>query len=190
MPGRFITNCRCRHGWRRMNGKRNPPNSIFMRPEAEPVDAADVDGDAAHLPARKEMKGRWRHPKKSMGWYREVQATFKGIFDLPAGFATDGSQFDRLLGECDGFDGHGRHRAATAARGCAWGRGDVTINRTNYNNFTRTSGQGGNWRWRHYRSIWRFQMGAGFLPVRLAPQRCRLFGRSGRARRCNRTAYT
>jgi glyoxylase-like metal-dependent hydrolase (beta-lactamase superfamily II) len=28
---------------------------------------------------------------------REVQETFKGIFDLPASFATDGSQFDRLL---------------------------------------------------------------------------------------------
>jgi glyoxylase-like metal-dependent hydrolase (beta-lactamase superfamily II) len=28
---------------------------------------------------------------------REVQATFKKIFDLPADFATDGSQFDRLL---------------------------------------------------------------------------------------------
>ena len=27
----------------------------------------------------------------------EVQATFKPIFDLPAAFATDGSQFDRLL---------------------------------------------------------------------------------------------
>ncbi len=27
----------------------------------------------------------------------EVQETFKGIFDLPASFATDGSQFDRLL---------------------------------------------------------------------------------------------
>jgi glyoxylase-like metal-dependent hydrolase (beta-lactamase superfamily II) len=28
---------------------------------------------------------------------REVQATFRPIFDLPASFATDGSQFDRLL---------------------------------------------------------------------------------------------
>jgi len=30
---------------------------------------------------------------------REVQATFRDIFDLPAGFATDGSQFDRLLSD-------------------------------------------------------------------------------------------
>jgi glyoxylase-like metal-dependent hydrolase (beta-lactamase superfamily II) len=30
---------------------------------------------------------------------REVQAAFKGIFDLPSGFRTDGSQFDRLLAD-------------------------------------------------------------------------------------------
>jgi glyoxylase-like metal-dependent hydrolase (beta-lactamase superfamily II) len=30
---------------------------------------------------------------------REVQATFKPILDLPPGFATDGSQFDRLLAD-------------------------------------------------------------------------------------------
>jgi glyoxylase-like metal-dependent hydrolase (beta-lactamase superfamily II) len=30
---------------------------------------------------------------------REVQATFKGVFDLPASFATDGSQFDMLARE-------------------------------------------------------------------------------------------
>ena len=37
---------------------------------------AEKDGDAAHLPARKEMKDRWRHPKKSLGWYRDMQAAF------------------------------------------------------------------------------------------------------------------
>lgn len=30
---------------------------------------------------------------------RDVQETFKGIFDLPAAFATDGSQFDRLVAD-------------------------------------------------------------------------------------------
>jgi glyoxylase-like metal-dependent hydrolase (beta-lactamase superfamily II) len=30
---------------------------------------------------------------------REVQETFRDIFDLPAGFRTDGSQFDRLLAD-------------------------------------------------------------------------------------------
>jgi glyoxylase-like metal-dependent hydrolase (beta-lactamase superfamily II) len=30
---------------------------------------------------------------------REVQETFKGVFDLPASFRTDGSQFDKLLAD-------------------------------------------------------------------------------------------
>lgn len=37
-------------------------------------------GDAAHQPAHADMKGRWRHPKKAMGWYRETKRTFA---DLP-----------------------------------------------------------------------------------------------------------
>lgn len=39
-------------------------------------------GDAAHLPAREEMKSRWRHPKKSLGWYRDTKAAFA---QLPEG---------------------------------------------------------------------------------------------------------
>jgi predicted small metal-binding protein len=37
-------------------------------------------GDTAHEPARKEMKGRWMHPKKSLGWYN---ATKQAFADLP-----------------------------------------------------------------------------------------------------------
>ena len=33
-------------------------------------------GDSAHEPAHADMKGRWRHPKKAMGWYRGVKQTF------------------------------------------------------------------------------------------------------------------
>ena len=33
-------------------------------------------GDEAHVPARKEMKGRWMRPKKSLGWYREMHRVF------------------------------------------------------------------------------------------------------------------
>jgi predicted small metal-binding protein len=33
-------------------------------------------GDAAHVPARDDMKGRWRHPIKSMGWYNDVKKRF------------------------------------------------------------------------------------------------------------------
>jgi len=37
---------------------------------------AVADGDAAHQDALEAMKGRWRHPKASMGWYKGVKATF------------------------------------------------------------------------------------------------------------------
>jgi predicted small metal-binding protein len=33
-------------------------------------------GDTAHEEALKAMKGRWRHPKASMGWYKGVKSTF------------------------------------------------------------------------------------------------------------------
>jgi hypothetical protein len=36
-------------------------------------------GDADHAPALKDMKGRWRHPKASLGWYRDVKTTFAGL---------------------------------------------------------------------------------------------------------------
>jgi len=33
-------------------------------------------GDAAHEPAHEDMKGRWRHPVRSMGWYRDTKKAF------------------------------------------------------------------------------------------------------------------
>lgn len=33
-------------------------------------------GDAAHQPARNEMKGRWKRPIAGMGWYRDVKKRF------------------------------------------------------------------------------------------------------------------
>ncbi len=41
---------------------------------------ADKTGDATHQEARDAMKGRWRHPKKSLGWYGDVKRAFA---DLP-----------------------------------------------------------------------------------------------------------
>lgn len=38
-------------------------------------------GDAAHEPAHEEMKGRWRHPVRSMGWYRETKKAFAALLD-------------------------------------------------------------------------------------------------------------
>jgi predicted small metal-binding protein len=37
-------------------------------------------GDEAHVPAREDMKGRWRRPIAGMGWYRDVKRRFA---DLP-----------------------------------------------------------------------------------------------------------
>lgn len=36
-------------------------------------------GDTAHEEARKEMKYRWLHPKKSLGWYNEMKAAFAAL---------------------------------------------------------------------------------------------------------------
>lgn len=36
-------------------------------------------GDETHAPARKEMKGRWRHPKKSLGWYKDAKMAFAAL---------------------------------------------------------------------------------------------------------------
>lgn len=36
-------------------------------------------GDATHQDARDAMKGRWRHPRKAMNWYRDTKATFAAL---------------------------------------------------------------------------------------------------------------
>ena len=33
-------------------------------------------GDDTHLEAREAMKARWRHPKKSLDWYRDTKRAF------------------------------------------------------------------------------------------------------------------
>lgn len=35
--------------------------------------------DAAHQPAADAMKGRWRHPKKSMTWYSDMKQAFAAL---------------------------------------------------------------------------------------------------------------
>jgi hypothetical protein len=37
---------------------------------------AERAGDATHQEAREAMKGRWRHPKKSLDWYFGVKKEF------------------------------------------------------------------------------------------------------------------
>lgn len=36
-------------------------------------------GDSAHEPARNDMKGRWKHPLKGMGWYKDTKAAFAAL---------------------------------------------------------------------------------------------------------------
>jgi hypothetical protein len=38
-------------------------------------------GDAAHEQALKEMKGRWKHPIKGMGWYKDTKREFASLPD-------------------------------------------------------------------------------------------------------------
>jgi predicted small metal-binding protein len=40
---------------------------------------AEQTGDGAHQEARDAMKSRWRHPKRSMGWYRDTKAAFERL---------------------------------------------------------------------------------------------------------------
>jgi hypothetical protein len=36
-------------------------------------------GDTAHESALKDMKGRWKHPMKGMGWYRKAKSDFAAL---------------------------------------------------------------------------------------------------------------
>jgi hypothetical protein len=38
-------------------------------------------GDAAHEPAHEDMKARWRHPVRAMGWYRDTKRAFAELAD-------------------------------------------------------------------------------------------------------------
>jgi len=40
-----------------------------------------ASGDAAHGPALKDMQGRWKHPIKGMGWYRDTKKAFAALPD-------------------------------------------------------------------------------------------------------------
>ncbi len=40
---------------------------------------AVASGDLAHEPARNDMKGRWKHPIKGMGWYKDTKKAFAAL---------------------------------------------------------------------------------------------------------------
>lgn len=37
------------------------------------------EGDGTHESAHEDMKGRWRHPVRSMGWYRDTKKAFAAL---------------------------------------------------------------------------------------------------------------
>jgi len=57
----------------------------------------ETHAHADHLSSSQLLKQRFDAPVAIGRRITEVQATFKGVFDLDPAFATDGSQFDRLL---------------------------------------------------------------------------------------------
>lgn len=57
----------------------------------------ETHAHADHLSASQVLRQRYDAPVAIGKRITEVQATFKGVFDLGDAFATDGSQFDRLL---------------------------------------------------------------------------------------------
>jgi glyoxylase-like metal-dependent hydrolase (beta-lactamase superfamily II) len=59
----------------------------------------ETHAHADHLSASQYLKTRFGAGVAIGARIREVQETFKGVFDLPASFRTDGSQFDRLLAD-------------------------------------------------------------------------------------------
>lgn len=42
---------------------------------------AEEAGDASDQEARDAMKGRWRHPRTSLGWYRDAKQAFAALPD-------------------------------------------------------------------------------------------------------------
>jgi hypothetical protein len=36
-------------------------------------------GDEAHVPANHDMRGRWKHPIKGMGWYKDTKRAFAAL---------------------------------------------------------------------------------------------------------------
>ncbi len=42
---------------------------------------AVASGDATHEDALKAMKGRWKHPIKGMGWYKDTKREFSALPD-------------------------------------------------------------------------------------------------------------
>jgi len=64
----------------------------------------ETHAHADHLSGSRLLAQRFDAPVAIGAQITEVQETFKALFDLPADFATDGSQFDRLFADGEVFE--------------------------------------------------------------------------------------
>ena len=60
-------------------GHRGETADEVVKAQDRHLKEAVAAGDTAHGPARQDMKSRWRHPKKSMDWYRDAKQTFAAL---------------------------------------------------------------------------------------------------------------
>jgi glyoxylase-like metal-dependent hydrolase (beta-lactamase superfamily II) len=77
----------------------------------------ETHAHADHLTGAQYLKRRFNVAVVIGARITEVQQTFKLLFDLPADFATDGTQFDRLLRDGQGMDAGTLHIQAIGTPG-------------------------------------------------------------------------
>ncbi|MGB3828278.1 MAG: DUF1059 domain-containing protein [Ornithinimicrobium sp.] len=56
----------------------NTADDVIQAQDQHLKDAVSA-GDTSHEPALREMKGRWKHPKQSLGWYFETKKAFAAL---------------------------------------------------------------------------------------------------------------
>jgi len=64
-------------------GHRGETADEVIKAQDRHLKQAVSEGDTAHESAHADMKGRWRHPKKSLGWYQTVKRDFAGLPEDP-----------------------------------------------------------------------------------------------------------
>jgi len=74
---------------------------FIQEQQLKPRWVLETHAHADHLSASQYLKRRFEAGIAIGARITEVQETFKAVFDLPESFATDGSQFDRLLRDGD-----------------------------------------------------------------------------------------
>ncbi len=55
--------------------------NVVIKAQDQHLKAVVKAGDEAHVPAREDMKRRWRNPVWGMKWYKQAQADFAALPD-------------------------------------------------------------------------------------------------------------